>query len=422
MNAALRARVLGAYLSPGPLRRGVTRLRRRPPFRRPTLEVFHQVDDPHSTLLLQGLERLLARHPELGLRFTVVPAPAADADPEPALRRSWARSDASALAAASDLSFPAEATPPSDDRVRRANAVLLRERPATNQLQAALRVGDAMWRGDAAALAALTKELGTAQGQDVRPVLEAHYRTLRQRGHYQGGMVRFGGEWFWGVDRLPFLLRALADAGVGDAAPLVTWRAPAAAPRAEPLEVFFSFRSPYSYLAIARLWARWAEGAFQLRLRPVLPMVMRGLPVPRAKRLYIVRDAKRLADAQGVPFGRLVDPLGAGVERCLAVVCALPDAGSKLRFAAAAFEGIWSRARDVATDRGLLAVAEAAGLDEGVVRAALGDESWRGEAETNRVALKEELGLWGVPSLRLGRRTAWGQDRLDTFLTQLRTL
>ncbi|MEO0323478.1 MAG: DsbA family protein [Myxococcota bacterium] len=419
MKAELRARVLDAYLTPGPLRRGLRQLKRRPPLGRPTLEVYHQVDDPHSTLLVQGLERLFERHEELGLRFSVVPAPAADADPEPALRRSWARVDAAWLAATSDLAFPAEAAAPSDDRVRRANAVLLRPRPAREQLRVAARVGDALWRGDASALAALTRELGTAPGLDVSPELEAHYRSLRKRGHYQGGMVRFGGEWFWGVDRLPFLLRALRDAGVGDAAPLVAWEPPARAPAADPLEVFFSFRSPYSYLAIARLWERWRQAPFPLRLRPVLPMVMRGLPVPRIKRLYIVRDARRLADAQGAPFGRLCDPVGPGVERCLAVLCALPDVEAQLRFAAVAMRGIWSEARDVATDRGLRAVSEDAGIDEALVHEALAKDDWREVAETNRQALRDELGFWGVPSFRLGPHRAWGQDRLDALLANV---
>ena len=42
-------------------------------------------------------------------------------------------------------------------------------------------------------------------------------------------------------------------------------------------------------------------------LRPVLPMVMRGLPVPREKQLYIVLDTKREAEDAGVAFGRMLN-------------------------------------------------------------------------------------------------------------------
>ena len=47
---------------------------------------------------------------------------------------------------------------------------------------------------------------------------------------------------------------------------------------------------------------------------------MRGLPVPRAKQIYIMRDTKREAERLGMPFGRVVDPVGPGVERGLAVL------------------------------------------------------------------------------------------------------
>ena len=57
----------------------------------------------------------------------------------------------------------------------------------------------------------------------------------------------------------------------------------------------------------------------ELVLRPVLPMVMRGLPVPRAKRLYILFDTKREAEDAGEPFGRVCDPIGRPVERAFSL-------------------------------------------------------------------------------------------------------
>lgn len=44
-------------------------------------------------------------------------------------------------------------------------------------------------------------------------------------------------------------------------------------------------------------------------------MIMRGLPVPRAKRLYIVRNTKREAEALGLPFGPIADPVGGPTAR-----------------------------------------------------------------------------------------------------------
>jgi 2-hydroxychromene-2-carboxylate isomerase len=41
----------------------------------------------------------------------------------------------------------------------------------------------------------------------------------------------------------------------------------------------------------------------------------------------------------------------------------------------------------------------------------LADPGWRGTAERNREELFS-LGLWGVPSFRVGDLAVWGQDRL----------
>ena len=49
-------------------------------------------------------------------------------------------------------------------------------------------------------------------------------------------------------------------------------------------------------------------------MRPVLPMVMRGLPVTRKKGSYIFKDVAREARANGVSFGNFYDPIGKPVR------------------------------------------------------------------------------------------------------------
>lgn len=77
------------------------------------------------------------------------------------------------------------------------------------------------------------------------------------------------------------------------------------------VDLFFSFRSPYSYLAIGRLdeWAR-NEG-ISMRLRPVLPLAIRnpdfflkGNPLGPP---YVRRDTEKVAAFLGIPF-RWPDP------------------------------------------------------------------------------------------------------------------
>jgi len=137
---------------------------------------------------------------------------------------------------------------------------------------------------------------------------------------------------------------------------------------------------------------------------------MRGMQVPKAKLLYIILDASREARRLGVPFGKIADPVGSGVERCAAV---LPYAESQHResdFLLHAGEAIWSEAIDVSTDKGLRKVTAKANLFWPDVKAALDDEDWRQDADDNRQSMMES-GSWGVPTIRMGDFVTWGQDR-----------
>jgi 2-hydroxychromene-2-carboxylate isomerase len=75
-------------------------------------------------------------------------------------------------------------------------------------------------------------------------------------------------------------------------------------------------------------------------------------------------------------------------------------------------QGIWAEARDVAYVPDLLFLAERAGIAEAEATAALETGNWEQRAQANRDALTE-MGLWGVPSFRIGEYSTWGQDRIS---------
>ena len=85
--------------------------------------------------------------------------------------------------------------------------------------------------------------------------------------------------------------------------------------------------------------------------------------------------------------------------------------------------GVWAEGIVAGSDRGLRTLAERAGLSWDDARAALKEETWRSTAEDNRRAMFE-VGLWGVPSFRVGDLATWGQDRLwaveDALLSDAR--
>lgn len=428
----LKGKAIATWLGPtgDAARRALQRMKQGLASAPPRLALYFDIADPWSFLAAQAAARLAAAYgvePEVH----VVTPPASDVDPAPGLRLSHAVRDAQHLAAYWNLDFTGKREADSG-MVRDVGTALIRERPPAEQLRAALELTSAMWAGDKKQLATLLGAWGTEAHGSVAPILNAAYAELRKAGHYQGGMIAYGGEWYWGIDRLRYLEEVLArDLGrevVGVIAPrpeaergprpLVEKPVPG-----KPLacELWFSFRSPYSYLALEQIEAILAPHGVPLVLRPIAPMVARGLPMPQVKKLYIVRDAKREADRLGIPFGELCDPLGSGVDHCLAIAhwALRRSPADGLAFARSAMRGIWAEARDVSEYVDLRALVERAGLPWDEAREALGDP----EAAKAAKAHAEDLtviGLWGVPSFRLGDFVAWGQDRLPLLADRLR--
>jgi len=424
-----KSQVIGAglnlYLSSRPAKYALHNFGRLLRGGRRHVRLYYRADDPYSHLLVQAAPRLASTY-QLQIEIIPVAHPSTAANPAPDMLLHHAIRDAAILAESYGLRFPLNASPPSEDRARRAHAVLLERRPAEEQLKIAAELGEAVWRDDGTALAAIVERDGSVSGEEVTPALEANYAALERAGHYQPGMLYYGGEWYWGIDRLHYLEERLQQEGLEGSVDLTGGPAPHLAsiirgangttPR---IEVFVSFRSPYSYLALPQLIDLRDRYGLDVTVRPVLPMVMRGLPVPRAKRFYIVHDAKREADRLGIPFGHVCDPLGKGIGYCMAVFfkCAVGK-GLELEFPRSVMQGIWSEARDVAHIPDLVFLAERAGISGAEVRAAIEDRSWKEKGKAHREALTE-LGLWGVPSIRIGSYSTWGQDRIPMIEAEI---
>lgn len=415
LKAALIARASEQLLSPARRRRREAafeaRLRRRG--ETPVLDYFHQADDPYSHLMLQLLPALRQRY-RVHIRPWLVGPPADGAAPERQRLQDWSRRDAAALASHFHLDFPGETRAPTASRIRVAQAALAGLRTEDDFLREALDISHALWAGAPLPGPQITEI-------DLAAMLHEGERERERLGHYLGATLHCGGEWYWGPDRLHYLERRLQQAGHAEhgetdllAAPPALLSDPptdVAVGKPPALDFYLSFRSPYTYLAAERVFRLAHAYNAELRLRFVLPMVMRGLPVPRAKRFYILRDCAREAERLGLPFGRLVDPVGHPVERGYAVLYHAREQGRAEAFCSAFLRGVWSEGIDAGSDRGLRRITERAGLDWAQARAALNDDRWRAEAEQNREALLGR-GLWGVPSFGVGDTLVWGQDRL----------
>jgi len=363
------------------------------------VEYFHQVDEGYSSLAAQMLERLAARY-DIELHCHLVRGQEGKNAPEPELLARLARVDSHLIAPGYGLTFPDH-----PDRV-------------------AASVSEALWRDDADSLAQWVAEFGTASSEAAAAAIEAGTARRRELKHYSGAMFYYGGEWYWGVDRLYHLEQRLAALGA-DTQP----GAPLIAPRPDvdlagqrdtghyTLELYASLRSPYTAVIFDRAVAFAREAGVRLSLRPVLPMVMRGVPATREKGMYIFMDAAREAHALGVSYGNFYDPIGDPARRCYALYPWAVSKGKGVELCSSFLRNAFQLGVNTNNDRGLRKVVKAAGLDWFEAQAHRSDESWQAILEDNRQAMYAS-GLWGVPSFRLLAPSGgplletWGQDRL----------
>ncbi|MDX1515378.1 MAG: DsbA family protein [Woeseiaceae bacterium] len=401
------------------LRRGMAEVARRLRRRPHAVSAFIELDDPYSYLLCSYLREFTAFYDvQLGVYLTE--ALSDTYRPAPQLYPEYAQRDCRRLARELGIPFLDRGDTPPVEHRRGLLAALAARQGDDDFDEQIYQAVTAYWRGDSEAVARRARE----SGDDADAMLARNQRRLKRLGHYNTAMLHYAGEWYWGVDRLHYLIDRLDALGARTEAGLapriasisqvmrvdLPVKPPAAGKDLPPIELFFSFRSPYSYLSLEPVFRIADAFGVRVDLRPVMPMAMRGMPVPRTKLKYIVTDASREARRRGVPFGRVADPIGPGVERLMAV---FPYAAGQRRerdFVLAAGRAVWSRAVDVTSDKGLRKVTAKAGLFWPEVVDALADEGWRRAAEKNRAAMMA-AGSWGVPTVRVGDFTCWGQDR-----------
>ncbi|MEC8623810.1 MAG: DsbA family protein, partial [Bdellovibrionota bacterium] len=172
-----------------------------------------------------------------------------------------------------------------------------------------------------------------------------------------------------------------------------------------------------SYISLKRAFDLEKTYDIELNIKPVLPMVMRGLPVPKQKGFYIVKDTARIARSINSPFGKISDPVGKGVENCMALYQYIKDRGKEKEFLLSATTGCWSESLNLANHKDLKKIVSRIGINFDEVEKLLKKEDWREMTSENQKDL-ENLGLWGVPSFHYKGLSFWGQDRIS-FLEEI---
>ena len=427
------------------------------------LVIYHSASDPHSYLLLQGLQKIVATY-RVRLEPKIV-SPAVDGyfaghSTEYNTQREWALRDSEYCSRTFDLRPPPRpvASLRKEDCANADRSLIrflfeLREtsgeesslsaRQSLEFLEHALKVSEALFKGEVPAFP-------TNPGLEgkVKVELMENHTNLKGKGHYLTGLVFLAPEFYWGVDRLLHLERRLLELDLervkvqSNGAPLtphfahnyrlrcsilnktnmgsIMVRRPS-----HSIKLFYSFRSPYSQLALERAAAIASFWGVALECKPVLPMVMRGLRVPRAKGRYIIMDASREArelDAFGfhhVPSISPADPVGPATIRAFVVWEYADQRGRGLDFMLTFSRAVWHEGVNAASDRGMKTIVDRVdGLPwEQCSRllkenGGLGGSSWKCIEARNQKELTVKYNLWGVPSFVYGNFCTWGQDRL----------
>lgn len=193
---------------------------------------------------------------------------------------------------------------------------------------------------------------------------------------------------------------------------------------------YFSFRSPYSWIAARQLAEHLGERYGVLELIPFWEPDERMLAslktmggqflytqMSRDKHLYILQDIKRITTRLRYKMAWPIDRQPWWDLSHLAYLAAR-EQGKGMEFFWGIYRARWERGEDISAADTIRTVAKEAGLDpEKMVNAVEDDEIRKAGAQALYRAYRE--GVFGVPFFILGYEKFWGIDRLDLFTAAL---
>jgi 2-hydroxychromene-2-carboxylate isomerase len=185
----------------------------------------------------------------------------------------------------------------------------------------------------------------------------------------------------------------------------------------EPIDFYFDFSSPYSYIA-----SEWIEPLAQRHGRTVRwHAVLLGVAFQAAelkppvahplKREYVLRDFERSARFEGLPF-RLPEPFPVPTQNAARVYWWLHDTrpGQAVPWARACLRGFFAEGRNLSDAEQLKDLAAAFGLDPQEAEAVWHDPVWKERLKhANEAAVA--AGMFGAPYFLIDGEPFWGNDR-----------
>jgi 2-hydroxychromene-2-carboxylate isomerase len=184
-----------------------------------------------------------------------------------------------------------------------------------------------------------------------------------------------------------------------------------------PIDFYFDFSSPYSYISSEWIGAVAARHGRTVRWHAILlgaANQVTGLVPPiqvPLKRDYLVRDVMRSAAFAGVPI-RMPDPFPIATQNAARVFWWLHDGDPQkaVAWARAALRAYFTRNVNLSDPIALAALAAETGLDADAAAAAWNDATWKARLKAaNDSAIA--AGVFGAPYFVVDGEPFWGNDR-----------
>ncbi|MYT29272.1 MULTISPECIES: DsbA family protein [unclassified Streptomyces] len=197
--------------------------------------------------------------------------------------------------------------------------------------------------------------------------------------------------------------------------------------------IYFSFRSPFSWLALHQLRSQepdilrraemipyWDPDSRTERALKERGAAVHYVQMSKAKHLYVLYDTRRLTQRFGLPMAWPVDRDPWWEVPHLAWLRARRE-GVAERFYDAVTRARWEQGLDICDPDTLAGLTVECGLSAGQLTSAANDPELREEGvDCLERAYHDDV--FGIPYFRAGRDRFWGLDRTEEFLAAYRAV
>ena len=187
----------------------------------------------------------------------------------------------------------------------------------------------------------------------------------------------------------------------------------------DKLQFYFSFRSPYSWLAMYRINLIREKLPVELKLIPVFPAEDKEDVVlsDQNKVKYIVKDINRVSSAYGfiIKWPKPFDTDWLAVH--IAFIYA-QEQGKGLPFCLALYNARFLEGKDIGDEQILRDVATVSGLEADALIDAQSKQEYKRILLQGLAGAKED-GVFGVPYFVYKDSAYWGNDRLEWLIREI---